>query len=243
MYKLVPTDQTTFDMFAIRSRNNGMEIEFTEAVNTSQQGSWNFEVRQWGYRRILDYGCCRIDDEGRTVNSVQVSDDGKRVFLQIDGLRDSEGDVDRVVMIRVTGMQAASGTSLWNNIGWYSLHDISESQAFDINGCTDAGYEEYNPDANFDDGTCMIEKIVVVNPFNPKLGDFGTVKTGSGLIVSVTVDGPHTVDVLSVDGRTLATRKGQGKREHAFPQLKRPGIYAVRVKTSGKRFTRKVTLF
>jgi cytochrome c len=242
MYKLIPTDQTTFDMFAIRSRNNGMEIEFTEPVDQSQQGSWNFEVQQWGYWRQIDYGCCRSSTEGRTVNSVQVSDDGTRVFLQIDGLQPTGDDQDRIVMIRVNGMQAASGTSLWNNIGWYSLHDISESQAFDINGCTDAGYEEYNPDANFDDGTCMIEKIVAVNPFNLDLGDYASIKTDGGITISFNSSGSHSFTIFDLQGRRIMFRAGKGKKQYNLNKLQ-AGIYYIAVTTERGTFSRKVVLY
>jgi cytochrome c len=241
MYKLIPSDTTTFDLFSIRSRKNGMELEFTEAVDKSQQGSWNFEVRQWSYRREIEYGCCRTDMGLRDVKSVQVSDNGNRVFLEMDGLEASGGGEDKIVMIKVNGIKAASGTALWNSIGWYTLNSISESKAFDINGCTDIGYLEYNPNANFEDGTCITRSTKIHS--HRSTVEMNGVKFGPGLNVSMIEKGPHSVTVLSPDGRVLAAVKGTGHQDYSFSQLCEHHVVLVRISVTGRTFTRKVAVF
>ncbi len=113
----------TFEMLAIHSFKNGFEIEFTEPVNKTGLGPTNFAVSQWHYTRGADYGCCKDATENRTVSSVDVSDDGKRVFLQIAGLK----AIDYVVYFKLNNVKPAAGANaLWDNETWYTLNNISD---------------------------------------------------------------------------------------------------------------------
>jgi hypothetical protein len=65
--------------------------------------------------------------------------------------------------------------------------------------------------------------------------------TGSNLMVSLLGEGDHTVDLLTVDGKRIASQKGTGKISHSFENL-RPGVYALAVTTPNGRSNRLVTM-
>lgn len=68
-----------------------------------------------------------------------------------------------------------------------------------------------------------------------------SVSQGS-LTVTLLQPGTHTVELLGMDGRSVATRAGEGNgREYSFTGL-RPGVYAVAVKAGGARSSRLVTV-
>ena len=73
-----------------------------------------------------------------------------------------------------------------------------------------------------------------------RLTDFArTGISGRTLTVSLFRDGPHTIELRGLDGRRVDVRKGTGRVEHAFVNL-RPGVHVVAVTTPEGRYTRRV---
>jgi hypothetical protein len=62
--------------------------------------------------------------------------------------------------------------------------------------------------------------------------------SGGTLTVSLLRDGAHTVEILGLDGRRVASRRGAGRGGYAFENLRPGAVYAVTVTAGGQRFTR-----
>jgi hypothetical protein len=118
MYKLTAKAQATaFDMKAVRSVKDGLEVEFTRAVNPDSIGPAHFSLRTARYIRQKEYGAGKQPDEIRNAAATEVSADRRRVHLRIDGLQ-----ADRVIYIRAEGVASAGGDALWNDEAWFTLN-------------------------------------------------------------------------------------------------------------------------
>jgi len=114
-----------FEMLAVRAKTNGMEIELTEPFKDGE--GWDptdYEVRQWRYQPTENYGGPKIDEETMKVKSASVSDGGKKVFLEIDGLKDGY----QIVYIRLkNSLTSANGNKLWTTEAWYTMNNVPKN--------------------------------------------------------------------------------------------------------------------
>lgn len=75
-----------------------------------------------------------------------------------------------------------------------------------------------------------------------RASDYSRLAVSQGaLTVSLIPAGNHTVELLGIDGRRIAFRKGTGADSYNFTGL-RPGVYAVAVSTAAGRSSRLVTV-
>ena len=121
LQRLVYNDKPTFEMLAVRAKSNGMEIEFTEPLQSGDGWSSEFyDVKQWYYKPTIDYGGPKLDERKMPIRSVTVSDDRKKVFLQIDGLKDNH-----VVYIHLKKhFISEAGRSIWSTEAWYTMNQV-----------------------------------------------------------------------------------------------------------------------
>ncbi len=124
LQRLKYNDEPTFEMLAIRAKTNGVEIEFTEPLKEGD--GWNFsdyDIKQWSYVPTIDYGGPKIDEEKLRIRSVNISEDRKKVFLELSGMKK-----DRVVYIHLLKhFVSAAGRQLWSTEGWYTMNSIPEN--------------------------------------------------------------------------------------------------------------------
>ena len=115
---------STFEMLAIRAKANGVEIEFTEPLKHGQ--GWlaeNYEVRQWQYVPTKEYGGPKVGDAPLKILSVNVSEDRKKVFLELNGLAE-----DRVVYVHLLEpFVSEMNHELWTTEGWYTMNAIPKN--------------------------------------------------------------------------------------------------------------------
>lgn len=114
----------TFEMLAVRAKSNGLEIEFTEPLRDGD--GWNtddWEVQQWRYVPTADYGGPKVDLKNLKVLSSRVSDDRRKVYLRLDGMK--PGHVIYVHMKK--SYISASGRQLWSTESWYTMNAIPEN--------------------------------------------------------------------------------------------------------------------
>jgi type 1 glutamine amidotransferase len=62
--------------------------------------------------------------------------------------------------------------------------------------------------------------------------------SGGTLTVSLLRDGAHTVEILGLDGRRVASRRSVVRGDYAFENLSPGAVYAVTVTAGGQRFSR-----
>ncbi len=115
---------TTFEMLAVRAKTNGIEIEFTEPLAPGQ--GWDvedYEVKQWYYLPTIDYGGPKMDLEYLNIRSAHVSEDRKKVFLQLDGMKE-----DHVVYLRIVDpFISDSDQDMWSTEMWYTMNKIPQN--------------------------------------------------------------------------------------------------------------------
>lgn len=124
LQRLVYNEKSTFEMLAVRAKSNGIEIEFTEAL---QEGDgWNksdYEIKQWYYKPTIAYGGPKLDEKQLNISSVNVSDDRKKVFLELEGMK--EGHVIYVHLKE--HFVSVQNHSLWSTESWYTMNNIPEN--------------------------------------------------------------------------------------------------------------------
>jgi hypothetical protein len=127
LQKLTPNATTVLEILATHSRSKGMEMEFTLPVGAPAEVIANYTVQQWKNTPDATYGGGKGPIEARTVKSIQLSPDRKRVFLEIDGLK-----TNMVVAIITKNIVSQDNKPLWYWKTWYTLNAISPSLPFEL---------------------------------------------------------------------------------------------------------------
>lgn len=126
LQKLKPNGKATFEMLAVRSRQGGLEIEYTGEPNAAALDKANYTVRSWHYVSTSNYGGPATGTKALTVTAVTQSPDKKSVFLAITGL-----EANKVVYISLNAAIAASnGTANWTKETWYTMNQLSNIPVF-----------------------------------------------------------------------------------------------------------------
>ncbi len=109
-----------FEIKAMRAQSNGFELQFTSPVNKKQAaGAGLFRVTGFTYSYHSKYGSPVINSQPCPVVKSEVSDDGYRVRIYVDGLR--EGYIHE---LDVTGLQSQEGLPLLHTTAYYTLNAI-----------------------------------------------------------------------------------------------------------------------
>ena len=121
LQRLAYNGKSTFEMLAVRAKTNGVEVEFTEPLQGTD--GWNpahFEVKQWYYKPTEEYGGPKLDERRLEIASSTVSDDRKKVFLELRGMKPGH-----VVYIRLKKhFISESGNAVRSTEAWYTMNRI-----------------------------------------------------------------------------------------------------------------------
>ena len=125
LQRLAYNGKSVFEMLAVRSKANGVEIEFTEPLSQGEGlDPKNYEIRQWYYKPTIEYGGPKLGETKLPVKSVTVSADRKKVFLELAGLK--AGHVLYVHLI--DGIISEPGNTLWSTEAWYTMNELSKDK-------------------------------------------------------------------------------------------------------------------
>lgn len=123
LQRLRPNGRTTFEMLRMESRSTGFEIEFTAPVSYfAALDPASYEIAQWHYEPTAAYGGPRIGEETLAVTSVSISEDSRRVFLEVPGI-----EAGKVVYLRLRNLPSATGTYPWSTEAFYTLNAIADT--------------------------------------------------------------------------------------------------------------------
>ncbi len=125
--KVIPNDDVSvFEMLAIRARNGGMEIEFTEPVGDMASQTNMYSLEHWYYEFNIEYYNDPMGITDLDISGVQISEDKTKVFLEISNLT-----TDRVIHFELSGnLKSQNGGSLLYNEAWYTLNYMNQSEPF-----------------------------------------------------------------------------------------------------------------
>jgi hypothetical protein len=202
-----------FDMRSIRHLADGVEILFTQAVDPGTVTVGNFPVVQWNYVREGGYGLGKGDKESRKVTAVELSDDGKRVHVVIEGLKD-----DYVAYFKLDQVKSAGGRALWSKEAWLTLNKLSS--------------RSWNPTLTFADGP---------RPSPSLAGHVRRHRGPSGLRIDLDIGGRAEATLLGLDGRRLAAAAGERSVELPTSTLPR-GVYLLEIRHAAGKLSSPVTL-
>jgi uncharacterized cupredoxin-like copper-binding protein/glucose/arabinose dehydrogenase len=111
---------TPFEIKAMRAQSNGFELEFTMPVNKKQAADPGlYSITGFTYLYHKTYGSPIINQQPCPVVKSEVSEDGRRVRIYVEGLR--EGYIHE---LHVNGLKSQSGLQLLHNVGYYTLNAI-----------------------------------------------------------------------------------------------------------------------
>ncbi|MFK7981688.1 MAG: family 16 glycoside hydrolase [Saprospiraceae bacterium] len=125
LQRLKYNGKSTFEMLAVRAKSNGVEIEFTEPLQEGQ--GWNeadYDIQQWRYEPTANYGGPKLDLANMDILSVNVSDDRKKVFLELAGMKENH----LIYVHLLNPYVSAEGHSLWTSEAWYTMNQIPQNK-------------------------------------------------------------------------------------------------------------------
>ncbi len=224
IYRLKESGVPEFEMASVHSRKGGLEIRFTQPVDPATILNANFYVKQFTYIRMSGYGQIRRPEKDslKTVTATLISTDKKRVFIQIDGLKDRSDHVHPdlnkkegyVTYVKLNGVKSATSKAPWNDEVWYTMTSQSES-SFSI------------------------------VPIQSKMLRYKTsvrLEVGSQQLAVTTIEGgAYTVEIKNLMGRTLNKKTGNGPETIYIQRpVSQAGVYLLQVKQGNKSFVQKV---
>lgn len=108
------------EMLAIRAKTNGIEIEFTEALKDDAWEKSNYNIYQFYYEPTANYGGPKLGEKKLPIQSVNLSEDRKKVFLELSGMKENH-----VLYVHIpTPLISREGNSLWSTEAWYNMNKI-----------------------------------------------------------------------------------------------------------------------
>lgn len=121
LQRLKYNEKSTFEMLAVRAQSDGVEIEFTEPLADGL--GWNpddYIIQQWYYQPTANYGGPKLGLENLQIQSVNISKDRKKIFLELAGMKPNH-----VVHIRLPyEWTSAKDQELWSTEAWYTMNQI-----------------------------------------------------------------------------------------------------------------------
>jgi azurin len=124
LQRLEWTGTTPFEIKTIQAKPDGFEVDFTLPVDKKMlQNAMNYQVTSFTYKYHHEYGSPIINQQTCNIKGIIVSEDGKKVRLVIDGLR--EGYIHEV---KINNLATAEGAGLLHNVGYYTLNAIPDGE-------------------------------------------------------------------------------------------------------------------
>lgn len=114
------TGKVPFEIHELRAKPDGLELTFTEPVDANAAGDVkSYSLLTYTYPFQADYGGPEVDFTTPTIQSAQVSDDGKSVRLIVDGLV-----AGHIHELHAAGVKSTTGLPLLHAEAYYTLNRI-----------------------------------------------------------------------------------------------------------------------
>lgn len=121
LQRLIYNDKVTFEMLAVRAKSDGLELEFAAPIELgSGHHPGEYEIQQWYYLPTENYGGPKMDLETLEIRSIHLSEDRKKVFLELPGIK-----AGHVIYVRIyQPFRSEEEQSLWTTEAWYNMNQI-----------------------------------------------------------------------------------------------------------------------
>jgi cytochrome c len=116
-------DKPVMEILAIRAAKNGFEIEFSLPLATGKgEQLSDYNIEHWRYEPTFKYGGPKLDYALLPIESITISADRRRVFLQTSNIK--EGFVHLIKANE--DLQSSTGEKIWALKGYYTLNKIPD---------------------------------------------------------------------------------------------------------------------
>ena len=182
-------------MLAVRSRPTGFEIEFTKPVDTTvAKLTSSYTVQSYYMTPSSSYGGGnKTGSKTLTPKSIQFSPDRRKVFLALDSLVPSTPTQMRVVYFKLNSYKSENNDTTWAKEAWYTLNAFGTGNPFDPPLSISAGRSQ-----------------------NAAASDVRWRVREGTLTLHVPTAGSYSVNLRDVQGRHLASFRGDGSQEQTF---------------------------
>lgn len=120
LQRLVWTGKLPFEIKTVKAQPDGFELEFTMPIQQSvAKNLESYKMSSFNYKYHHEYGSPVIELEDLAIKGVLVSEDGLKVRLVVDGLK--EGYIHE---INAVGIKSKEGMDLLHSVGYYTLNQI-----------------------------------------------------------------------------------------------------------------------
>lgn len=124
LQQMVWNGKTPFEMKKIDVQSDGFVVTFTQPVNeitARNPASWNFSTFTYQYHH--NYGSPVINQHGRSIKAIEISEDHLKVRLVLDSMK-----LGYIHEIRAEGIRSAdSSFALLHNYGYYTLNRLPDN--------------------------------------------------------------------------------------------------------------------
>ena len=111
-------------MKTMKATPDGFEVEFTKPVNKATAADFkNYQIRSFIYKYQPVYGSPTVDEKFLTVKGLKLSDDGMKVRLLVDGLREHY-----IHELKADGVKDTDGKTLLHGMAFYTLNNIPSGE-------------------------------------------------------------------------------------------------------------------
>ena len=117
--RLTWTGKMPFEIKTIKAMETGFELEFTKPITLKAKEPGNYTITDFTYKYHGNYGSPIINKESRSITNVQVSDDFKKVKIEVDKLRPGY-----IYEIKANGVEDTKGNALLHSFAFYTLNEI-----------------------------------------------------------------------------------------------------------------------
>lgn len=120
--RVVWTGETPFEMQTVKAMPDGFEVQFTQPVDRKlAEDLDSYSGQSFIYKYHSVYGSPPINNQPLSFKGVKVSDDGLKVRLIVDNLRQYY-----VHELALGGIRSAGGQPVLHATGYYTLNNIPE---------------------------------------------------------------------------------------------------------------------
>jgi azurin len=128
LQRLAWTGAVPFEVKTMRAMPDGFELTFTRPADPETAADpASYAVTSFIYQYHSTYGSPPINQETVGVRGVQVSDDGLRARLVLDGLR--EGYIHE---LKLPDVRSEANEALLHDVAYYTVNRIPEGEGLDI---------------------------------------------------------------------------------------------------------------
>jgi hypothetical protein len=206
--------KASFEILGVKSRAGGIEIVFSQPVSEASAVAGSFAIRQYDLVRQEGYGAGNNTSAAPAIASVQVSQDGYRVFLGIG----NNAKFDRVLAITAGGIRSRSGNAALVYNSTLFTHNYQSTVAFNPAAVSipDRSAERYMDDH-------------VTHSMLP-----GAVK------LRVDLKGAYSISLRKLNGAIAETRHGFDPGEYTL-KASGEGLHILEVRQGGRAYIRPVS--